>query len=203
MFENMPPEIKEVVSQELMKHIAIHGDGLRTHTKEITACHESGHIIVGHFFNFYPTNAWIKEEYKEIWTGYTQYGKPHGEINIPTEPEKVILEIFCNMAGHIAEYVLCNINDQTSSFDERLKVLQLAQTLEYQFGYNHSKVLEKCSNNVIALINYYKPYSLSLAKKLKSKKSLSTKDIYEVLKDVPVQEDRYEIARWIIQEIKS
>lgn len=195
---SLPPE--EYFSR-LNQYVALYGDGKKTHTKYITACHEAGHTLIAHIMNCKPksTEIWIEDN--GDWYGYTQY-KSQGEMHPIQNPEKILAETMICCAGWVAEGILGDIIDHGSSADERIRVAELSGSLSHWNNWDQHYIANLCTTAVAELIVRNEKQGLELAKFLMDENKAVKQQIKRLLKTVEVDYALYR-AKALVEIIKT
>ena len=192
---------RELYIELINDHIERYGDGIGSHTLDLTSYHEAGHILLAHILGCKPGPTKIWSETAHVWCGYTWY-KSQDELHAINSPEKFIIEIMICCAGWLAEGVLGNLIDEGSSIDEKIRVTELSCSLAKYNEWNPEVIVFLCTYSVSNLLTQYRSECLKLAENIRIRKKVKRQEINFLFDKIPVDLSKKQ-AIFLIKKIKE
>ncbi len=183
------PFARAILENQIVRHVERHGDGRKTHTRQLTACHEAGHLIAYRLCGYKVKEARIwKDPELGLWFGHSLTSGPAiGQVDPSKNPQLTIALAFQWMAGAAGERVFGNVSDPGSSADELCTAQFALLGVSHALGVSHQVLVDSVELYLFHCLETCQNVGSQLAKALELKRTLKRDELRRLLKPIPPQ----------------
>lgn len=200
LLAHFDPESRAALFAQVQVRQDRYGDGRRTHTRRLTACHEAGHLIAYQLSGLKPKKAKIwRDPQHGLWFGESVHsGRTMGPFFAWEDPQFALAFAFELLAGWAAEATIGGVCDPGSSTDEIVVAQAALEGAAFGLALPYEPLHRAIGIYLSAQLETHQAAGRRLVDALEQRRKLKGWDLRRLLKTVPVV-GREAVAEQIIE----